>query len=177
MDYTSAQHPTIETFEPAIDNADKTIIHKPVPKPYGQKPKRSSVLPPWQLIKLSKFEDPRGNLSVIESDVDIPFEIKRVFYLYDVPGGASRAGHANKTCHQFLIAMSGSFDVHLDNGDMRQSFHLNRSYQGLYIPPMTWRDIDNFSSGAVCMALASHPYNEGEYHREYRDFIDAVKAT
>lgn len=139
-----------------------------------RKPRRRQAETGWQLIELPKFHDPRGNLSVIEGAADVPFEIKRVFYLYDVPGGASRGGHANKTCHQFLIAMSGSFDVHLDDGIHKASFQLNRSYRGLYIPPNTWRDIDNFSSGAVCLALASHPFSEGEYYREYDEFIEAV---
>jgi len=109
------------------------------------------------------MEDPRGNLSVIESGIHVPFEVKRVFYLYDVPGGACRAGHALKTCHQFIIAMSGSFDVSLDDGREQRRFHLNRSYFGLYVPPMIWRDIDNFSSGSVCLALASHLYSPDDY--------------
>ena len=108
-----------------------------------------------RLINLPRISDPRGNLTFIESDKHIPFEIKRVYYLYDVPGGALRAGHAHKTLHQFLIAISGSFDVTVDDGHHKMKFHLNRSYNGLYIPPMTWREIDNFSSGSVCLALAS----------------------
>jgi hypothetical protein len=114
------------------------------------------------LIDLPRYEDPRGNLSVIESSRQIPFDIRRVYYLYDVPGGATRAGHAHRTLHQFLIAMSGSFDVTLEDGRDRRRFHLNRSYFGLYVPPMIWRDIDNFSSGSVCMALASDFYTEDD---------------
>lgn len=122
-------------------------------------------------IELPKINDPRGNLTFIESSKHIPFEIKRVFYLYDVPGGASRAGHALKSCEQFLIAMSGSFDVILDDGHEKKRFHLNRSYYGLYICPMVWREIDNFSSGSVCMVLASAFYSELDYYRDYQDYL------
>src|SRR5947209_5336946 len=107
------------------------------------------------IIELPRVPDPRGNLTFIEGTRHIPFEIKRAFYLYDVPGGAQRAGHALKTCHQFLIAMSGSFDVILYDGREKQRIHLNRSYNGLHVPPMIWREMDNFSSGSVCLALAS----------------------
>jgi hypothetical protein len=126
------------------------------------------------IIELPKIADPRGNLTFIEQNQHIPFEIRRVFYLYDVPGGATRAGHALKTCHQFLIAMSGSFDVILDDGFQRERHHLNRSYYGLHIPPLIWREIDNFSSGSVCMALASMPYDESDYYRDYDAFLEAV---
>jgi len=128
-----------------------------------------------QLINLPKIADPRGNLTFIEGQNHIPFEIKRVFYLYDVPGGAERAGHALKTCHQFLVAISGSFDVIVDNGKKRQRIHLCRSYYGLYLPPMVWRELDNFSSGSVCLAFASEPYAENAYYRTYTEFIDAVR--
>ncbi|MCC6209310.1 MAG: WxcM-like domain-containing protein [Gammaproteobacteria bacterium] len=127
-----------------------------------------------RLIDLPKVQDPRGNLTFIESARHIPFRIERVYYLYDVPGGASRAGHAHKTLHQFLIAISGSFDVHLDDGREKKTFHLSRSYYGLYIAPGVWREIDNFSSGAVCLALASDIYREEDYYREYADFIRDV---
>ena len=130
-----------------------------------------------EIIHLPKILDPRGNLTFIEGCNHIPFEIKRIFYLYDVPGGANRAGHALKTCHQFLIAMSGSFDVILDDGAEKKRIHLNRSYYGLYIPPLIWREIDNFSSGSVCTALASEPYNAADYLREYEDFLQAVRRT
>lgn len=130
-----------------------------------------------KLIHLPKVLDPRGNLTYIEGCIHIPFEIKRIFYLYDVPGGASRAGHALKTCQQFLIAMSGSFDVILDDGAEKKRYHLNRSYYGLYIPPLIWREIDNFSSGSVCTALASEPYSETGYIREYEEFLQAVRRT
>ena len=127
-----------------------------------------------KLIDLPKVGDPRGNLTFIENDKHIPFAIKRVYYLYDVPGGALRAGHAHKTLHQFLIAMSGSFDVTVDDGQYKMEFHLNRSYYGLYIPPMVWREIDNFSSGSVCLALASDFFDEADYYRQYPDFKKAT---
>ncbi len=130
-----------------------------------------------RIIELPKIADVRGNLTFIEGTRHLPFEIKRVYYLYDVPGGATRAGHAHKTLQQFLIAMSGSFDVTLDDGERREKFHLNRSYNGLYIAPMVWREIDNFSSGSVCMALASDFYEEEDYYREYPDFLAAIRNS
>lgn len=129
-----------------------------------------------RLIDFPRIQDARGNLTFIEGTRHVPFEIKRVYYLYDVPGGAKRAAHAHRTLHQLLLAMSGSFDVTLDDGSDRRRFHLNRSYFGLYIPPMIWRDIDNFSSGSVCMALASDYFSEDDYYRDYSDFTTAVKA-
>lgn len=125
------------------------------------------------LINLPKIADPRGNLTFIEGDNHIPFGIKRVFYLYDVPGGADRGGHALKSCHQFLIAMSGSFDVILYDGKEKRRIHLNRSYYGLHIPPMIWREMDNFSSGSVCLALASEPYDADDYYRDYNEYLRA----
>lgn len=130
---------------------------------------------PCSIIELSKIADPRGNLTFIENNRHVPFEIRRVYYLYDVPGGASRAGHAHKTLQQFLIAMSGSFDVMVDDGRERKTFHLNRSYYGLYIPPLIWREIDNFSSGSVCLALASEFFDESDYYRDYDEFLEAVR--
>jgi hypothetical protein len=125
----------------------------------------------YDLIELPKIHDSRGNLTYIEAGTHIPFAIKRVFYLYDVPGGASRAGHALKNCHQLLVAMSGSFDVVLKNGRSTQRVHLARSYYGLHIPPAVWREIDNFSSGSVCMVLASENYSENDYFRDYESYI------
>lgn len=129
-----------------------------------------------RLVNLPKISDPRGNLTFIENQKHIPFDIKRVFFLYDVPGGENRAGHALKNCYQFLIAASGSFDVTLDNGTEKQTYHLNRSYQGLYIPPLVWREIDDFSSGSVCMVLASEFYSEQDYYRQYEGFLQAVRG-
>ncbi len=127
------------------------------------------------IIELPKIHDVRGNLTFVESSRHVPFEIKRVYYLYDVPGGASRAAHGHKALHQLMIAMSGSFDVTVDDGEKKRMFHLNRSYYGLYIPPMIWRDLDNFSSGAVCMVLASDYYDEDDYFRDRNDFIRAAR--
>ena len=130
-----------------------------------------------KLIDLPKMADPRGNLTFIEGQRHVPFDIKRVFYLYDVPGGADRGGHALKQCHQFLIAMSGSFDVIVFDGREKQRIHLNRSYYGLYLPPMVWREMDNFSSGSVCLALASDAYSEKDYYRNYADYLKAVSES
>lgn len=127
-----------------------------------------------RIVEFPKIEDPRGNLTFIEGGQHVDFDIKRVYYLYDVPGGAERGGHAHKDLYQLLIAMSGSFEVILDDGHQRQRFHLNRSWYGLYIPRMIWREIDNFSSGSVCMVLASEHYDESDYYRDWRDFKHAV---
>jgi hypothetical protein len=128
----------------------------------------------YRIIDLPKIGEPRGNLTFIEGGRHVPFDIKRVFYLYDVPGGADRAGHALKTCEQFIVAMSGSFDVTLYDGKDKNKVHLNRSYNGLYLPPMIWREIDNFSSGSVCLVLASEPYDEKGYYRDYRQYLRAL---
>ena len=128
-----------------------------------------------QILELPKINDYRGNLTFIENNKHIPFDIKRVYYLYDVPGGAERAGHAHKALHQFLVAMSGSFDVVIDDGHERTTYHLNRAYYGLYICPMVWREISNFSSGSICMALASDFYDESDYYRNYEDFTKVFK--
>jgi glyoxylate utilization-related uncharacterized protein len=129
-----------------------------------------------RIIDLPKITDARGNLTFIEGGGHLPFEIQRVYYLYDVPGGASRAGHALKTTRQFIIAASGSFDVEVDDGRERRTFHLNRSYYGLYVPPMMWRVLDNFSTGAVSLCLVSTHYNPDDYYRDYPSFMDAVNA-
>ena len=129
------------------------------------------TLQDYKRIDLPKIADSRGNLTFIEGGRHVPFDIKRVFYLYDVPGGADRGGHALKTCHQFLIAISGSFDVVLYDGKEQQRIHLNRSYHGLLIPPMFWREMDNFSSGSVCLALASTPYDANDYVRDYNEYL------
>jgi hypothetical protein len=129
-----------------------------------------------RLIDLPKITDPRGNLTFVEGGNHIPFDIKRVYYLYDVPGGADRGAHAHKGLHQLVIAMSGSFDIALCDGDQQYRFHLNRSYYGLYICPMMWRSLDNFSSGAVCMVLASAKYDESDYIHDYSKFLDLVRG-
>jgi hypothetical protein len=124
-----------------------------------------------QMVDLPKIHDPRGNLTFIESGAHVPFAIERVYYLYDVPGGSERGGHAHKQLQQFIVAMSGSFDVVLDDGKDKKRVHLNRSYNGLYVCPMIWRELDNFSSGAVCMVLASTKYEESDYLRDYSEFM------
>lgn len=129
-----------------------------------------------RFIDLPKIPDVRGNLTFIEGGVHVPFDIKRVYYLYDVPGGSERGGHAHKNLHQFIVAMAGSFDVVLDDGDRQRRFHLNRSYYGLYVCPMMWRVIDNFSSSAVCMVLASEKYDESDYIRDHSTFIQTVRG-
>ena len=129
------------------------------------------------LIDLPKIEDQRGNLTFIEGTRHVPFDIKRIYYLYDVPGGSSRGGHAHRELKQVLIAMSGSFDVILDAGHGKQRFHLNRSYYGLYVPPMVWRELDNFSSGSVALALASENFDESEYIRDYDGFLREVRSA
>ncbi|MCA3183478.1 MAG: WxcM-like domain-containing protein [Cupriavidus sp.] len=124
-----------------------------------------------QIVQLPKITDPRGNLTFIEGGNHVPFDIERVYYLYDVPGGAERGGHAHKGLHQLIIAMSGSFDVVLDDGVNKKRVHLSRSYSGLYVCPMIWRELDNFSSGSVCMVLASNKYDEDDYYRDYEQFL------
>ena len=124
-----------------------------------------------KILELPIVHDRRGNLTFVEEFKHIPFVLKRVYYLYDVPGGSQRGGHAHKNLHQLIVAMSGSFDVVLDDGKDKTRFHLNRSYQGLYVCPMIWREMDNFSSGSVCMVLASDFYDEQDYFRDYSEFM------
>lgn len=130
-----------------------------------------------RLVDLPKISDPRGNLTFVEGGNHIPFDIQRVYYLYDVPGGAERGGHAHKGLQQLIVAMSGSFDVVLDDGSEKRRIHLNRSYSGLYVCPMIWRELDNFSSGSVCMVLASNHYDEADYFRDYSDYLKARGST
>ena len=123
-----------------------------------------------KLINLPKFEDDRGNLSFVENNNQIPFEIKRTYLIYDVPGGQVRGGHAYKSLHEFIIALSGSFDIVLDDGKDKRVISLNRSYKGLYVPNMIWKNLENFSTNAVCMILASDFYNENDYLRDYDEY-------
>lgn len=123
-----------------------------------------------RIIDFPKITDARGNLSFIEENNHVPFEIKRVYYLYDVPSGATRGGHAHRKLEQVIIALSGSFEVILDDGNNRKSFFLNRPHYGLYIPPGIWREMENFSSNSVALVLASELYNEEDYIRDYESF-------
>jgi hypothetical protein len=130
----------------------------------------------WQVIDLPVVRDSRGNLTFIEGTRHVPFKIERVYYLYDVPSGSERAGHAHKALHQLIIAASGSFSVHLDDGTNKETVFLSRSHKGLLMGPMVWRVIDNFSSGAVCLVLASSVFDEADYIREHTAFLNAVQG-
>ncbi len=131
---------------------------------------------PWNLIELPRVQDHRGSLSFIEGGRDVPFAIARVYYLYDIPAGAERAGHAHRRLQQVLIAVSGTFDVHLDDGRVKETIALGRADIGLLVGRMVWALVDNFSAGAVCLVLASQPYSEEDYYREYGDFIAAGRS-
>ena len=131
-----------------------------------------------KFIDLPKISDPRGNLTFIEGGYHIPFDIRRVYYLYDVPAGADRGAHAHKNLTQLIVPLAGSFDIILDDGIKKKTFHLNRPFLGLLIYPMMWRVLDNFSSGAVCMVLASDYYDVSDYYRDYDEFLkDARQVT
>ena len=127
------------------------------------------------VIELPKIENRSGNLTSIQNSIEIPFDIKRIFYLYDIPGGKDRGAHAHIECHQFLIAGSGSFDVLLDDGKSKKLVTLNQPYKGLHIPPGIWASEINFSSGSICLVLASHKYDEKDYIRNYNDFLKYKK--
>ena len=122
------------------------------------------------ILEIDKHHNAKGNISVVENGTTVPFDVKRVYYLYDIPGGESRGGHAHKQLQQFIVAASGSFDVILDDGELRRTFTLNRPYQGLLVVPGIWREIENFSSGSVCLVLASTCYDEEDYIRDYDQF-------
>lgn len=128
------------------------------------------------IIQLPKISDPRGNLSVIEGNQHIPFEIKRVYYLYDLPAEAERGAHGHKKLEQLIVPLAGSFEIILDNGQHKQAFYLKKPWEGLYIPPMTWRELKEFSSGAVCLVLASQHYDEQDYFRDYNSFLSATQG-
>lgn len=128
------------------------------------------------ILNLPKIMDQRGNLTFIEGNRHVPFDVRRVYYLYDVPAGATRGGHAHKKLEQFVIAASGSFTVVVDDGRGQRRFFLNRPHYGLYIPRMVWREIEDFSSGSICVVLASEEYDESDYYREYEEFRTALTA-
>ncbi|HJV77731.1 MAG TPA: FdtA/QdtA family cupin domain-containing protein [Paludibacter sp.] len=127
------------------------------------------------IIEIDKHHHEKGNISVIENGKTIPFSVKRVYYLYDVPGGESRGGHAHKDLRQLIVAASGSFDVILDDGFLKRTFTINRPYQGLLVVPGIWRELDNFASGSVCLVLASTEYSAEDYIRDYDEFIEYKK--
>lgn len=130
-----------------------------------------------KIIELPKIIDANGNLTFIEGMSQIPFQIKRTYYMYDIPGGSVRGSHAHKKLQQLIIAMSGSFDVVLFDGYIEKRFHLNRSYYGLYVGPLMWRTLDNFSSGSVCMVLASANFEETDYIRDYKEFLHTIATN
>ena len=124
-----------------------------------------------KLIELPKIHNPAGNITVIQNGELLPFEVKRVYYLYDIPGGAARGGHAHKSLYQLLVSVSGSFDIITDDGNIKKIINLNKPYYGLIIPPGIWREIVNFSSGSICLVLASQNYDEKDYIRDYNEFL------
>ena len=128
-----------------------------------------------KILQLPKITNRQGNLTPVQGAIDIPFSIARVYYLYDVPGGVSRAGHAHKELQQLIVSVMGAFDIILDDGEKRITVHLDRAYYGLYVPRLIWRELENFSSGVVCLVLASLPYDEGDYYRNYEEYLLAVK--
>ncbi len=136
---------------------------------------RDTTINDCRIIDLRKIHDVRGNLTPIEGGVDVPFDIKRIYYLYDVPGGESRGAHAHKELYQLIIAANGSFSITLDDGTEKRSYNLNRSYYGLLIVPGIWRDLGDFSSGAVLLCLASEHYDADDYIRDYNDFLNYKK--
>ncbi len=133
---------------------------------------KSSTAYDCTLIYFDKHHNEKGNISVVQNVKDVPFEVKRVYYLYDVPGGESRGGHAHYELKQLIVAASGSFDVVIDDGNVKRTFTLNRPYQGLLVTPGLWRELNNFSSGSVCLVLASMEYDEADYIRSYDKFLE-----
>lgn len=135
---------------------------------------RNNKISDCALIDLPKIQNRAGNITAIENNLDIPFEVKRIFYLYDIPGGESRGAHAHKQCKQFLVAASGSFEVQLDDGIEKKTVMLNQPYKGLYVPPGIWASEINFSSGAICLVMTSDKFDEDDYIRDYKDFLKGI---
>ena len=154
-----------------------------VPEEASAQPARASNLDPpgaparpWRLLNLPKIEDPRGNLTALESMREIPFAIQRVYWVYNVPGGEKRGGHAYRELQETIIALSGSFDVLVDDGTSTERYSLNRGYAGLYVSRLVWRQLENFSTNAVCLVLASAPYDERDYVRSRQEFVELVQG-
>ena len=129
------------------------------------------------VIELKKIQSREGNITPVTGNINVPFKISRVFYIYDIPGGNDRGAHAHKECHQFLIAASGSFEIELDDGKTKRTVLLNRPYFGLYLPPGIWAAEKGFSSGAVCLVLTSHKYDENDYIRKYSEYLELKGIT
>jgi len=132
---------------------------------------KESIVYNCEVLTLPKQHNRAGNITALNNSIDLPFDIQRVYYLYDIPGGELRGGHAHKELQQLIVAVSGSFDISLDDGRNKKTVSLNRSYYGLHVVPGIWRELSNFSSGAICLVLASHKYNESDYIRDYAQFI------
>lgn len=129
------------------------------------------------VVTLPKIKNRAGNITPVHNSLEVPFDVKRIFYLYDIPGGENRGAHAHRECHQFLIAASGAFEILLNDGRTQRLIQLNRPYMGLHIPPMIWASEVNFSSGSICLVLASHLYNADDYIRNYTTYLDAIKSS
>ena len=155
-----------------VNNTSATVINN-VPVPNAVRYAKSVF--DCSLYELNKMHDAEGNLTFIYQNIHVPFEINRVFYSYDIPGGEERGGHAHKECHQFIIAASGSFEVVLDDGTNKRTVALNRPFWGLHVPPGIWSSEQGFSSGSICLVLASHGYDEDDYIRNYDEFLDYIK--
>ena len=155
-----------------VNNTSATVINN-VPVPNAVRYAKSVF--DCSLYELNKMHDAEGNLTFIYQNIHVPFEINRVFYSYDIPGGEERGGHAHKECHQFIIAASGSFEVVLDDGTNKRTVTLNRPFWGLHVPPGIWSSEQGFSSGSICLVLASHGYDEDDYIRNYDEFLDYIK--
>lgn len=133
---------------------------------------KTSALSDCHILELPRIYRPSGNITAVNNEIEIPFAVKRVYYLYDVPGGEARGGHAHKALQQLIVAASGSFDITLADGVNKKTFTLSRPYKGLYVPPGLWRELDNFSSGAICLVLASTRYTEDDYIRDFAQFTE-----
>jgi hypothetical protein len=138
---------------------------------------KDSSVEDCRILKFPKNHTQKGNITSINNGIEVPFEIKRIYYLYDIPGGESRGGHAHRKLEQLIIATSGSFEITIDDGNLKKTIQLNRPYEGLYLPSGLWRELDNFSSGSICLVLASQNYDELDYIRDYNDYLKYKNDT